>query len=457
MSSDNQNIIINELLTYINHYLNNSAISNIIKIANSFYSNEEVLEAKKILWNEYSSELGSLKGRRDTDKRSCSEANLNDIIDALLKLDSEQKMPKILAKNIERIPDRQTEELNMLFVLERLTKLEKTFKTHENLLSQVSIDIVKINDTIDNPKVRDIKDEKESELDLQRIKKLITDEVSKVKNQCYYNNKLNNESHNDELNICSSDLDGQIANTRISLSSDAIEDISDSDMIKRFNALKSCTNDQVPEKNNNWLDMSFEDFLDNYEDYSASISEFEGKRNSILNDTILILPPSQFKDSYSNKLRSTDVGKVNQKMTHRPTKAMKVVVKDNTSKIINRLYDDEGYEKIESKSAAKRRINRLEGAPSSLVNVWVYKVSKGNVNEIKNHLLDKNIRVCDVTKISKEGSKYRSFKISLPKFYVRDVLSREFWPVGIGCRIWRDYKKDTRSRSFVSSKFQPLR
>ena len=58
--------------------------------------------------------------------------------------------------------------------------------------------------------------------------------------------------------------------------------------------------------------------------------------------------------------------------------------------------------------------------------------------------------------MSKEGSKYMSFKITLPKTFLNDVLKKSFWPMGIGFKIWKDFNHRTqsRSRSFVGRKFQ---
>ena len=78
---------------------------NITKVANNFNSTEEILEAKKLLWSLFANVLGHLIERRGSDKRSCSKANLSDISEALIKLDSEQKLHISFAKNLDKIPD----------------------------------------------------------------------------------------------------------------------------------------------------------------------------------------------------------------------------------------------------------------------------------------------------------------------------------------------------------------
>ena len=90
---ENRTTIVSELLTYMSHYMNSSTLSNITKIANNFYSDDDILEAKKLLWEHFADVLGPIVARRDTDNRKGSEANLTDITNGLLKLDSEQKTP----------------------------------------------------------------------------------------------------------------------------------------------------------------------------------------------------------------------------------------------------------------------------------------------------------------------------------------------------------------------------
>ena len=174
-SSDQENDtkIVNELLTYMSYYMNSKILINITKIANNFYSNEEILEAKKLLWSLFANVLGPLIERRDSDKRSCSEANLGDISEALIKLDSEQKFPIFVAKNLDKIPDRQPDDLNILFLVERISKLEKKISDHEDNLSQYGIDILKMKDDIHNSTNNEV-----SNVNIEMIKKLIIDEIT---------------------------------------------------------------------------------------------------------------------------------------------------------------------------------------------------------------------------------------------------------------------------------------
>ena len=134
-----QTIIINELLSYLSFYLDNSALENIKKIATLFYDQDDTNNAKKVLWENRSEILGPYVERKKSDKRSVAEANINDILEALIKLDSTQKSPKFVAQNLDKLPERQPEELNVLTLINRIASIEKTIKNNNDVLSQHSI------------------------------------------------------------------------------------------------------------------------------------------------------------------------------------------------------------------------------------------------------------------------------------------------------------------------------
>ena len=139
-------MIVNELLTYASFYLNNSSIDNIKKIMLNFYSHEEIVDSKKLLWSISGTDLGCYSDRKSSEKRTCDDANLSDIFEALLKLDSIQNLPEFVARDLSKIPERSPEELNLTFILDRINRLEKSVRitddiviTHSTLLSKFEI------------------------------------------------------------------------------------------------------------------------------------------------------------------------------------------------------------------------------------------------------------------------------------------------------------------------------
>lgn len=132
---------INELLSYAVFYMNNSCSDNIKKVINSFYTPEEILNAKKLLWNMCSDELPTYTERRDTEKRSGSDANVSDILEGIIKLDNIEKLPNFVAKQIDRLPKRGPEELNIVSIINRLGNIENRINEYDNVLSSHEIDL----------------------------------------------------------------------------------------------------------------------------------------------------------------------------------------------------------------------------------------------------------------------------------------------------------------------------
>ena len=132
---------INELLSYASFYLNNSNISNIKKLISNFYDDQDILTAKRLLWKVSGTKLDAYLERKTTPTRTSGEANINDIFDSLQKLDAIECMPTFVAKDLNRIPDRQPEEINLISILNRIATLEKNNKIYEDTLSNHEIDL----------------------------------------------------------------------------------------------------------------------------------------------------------------------------------------------------------------------------------------------------------------------------------------------------------------------------
>ena len=132
---------INELLAYAVFYINNSAVDHIKTVISNFYSAEDITAAKKLLWEVAGDKLGPMTDRKSSARRSCSEVNIDDIFEGLCKLDASQSLPVFVAQNIDMIPSRQPEELNILSVLSRMSKIEQKYKESEDLLTTHAIEI----------------------------------------------------------------------------------------------------------------------------------------------------------------------------------------------------------------------------------------------------------------------------------------------------------------------------
>ncbi|KAI3385220.1 hypothetical protein SNEBB_001121 [Seison nebaliae] len=160
-------MLVNELLTYAIHYVNSSAVENIKKIIINFYSDDEIVQAKKLLWSKCKS-LGKYQERKSTDTRPVSVPHVADIMDALKLLDASNEIPDIVAKNVDKIPDRQPEELNLLMLVQRVAKLEGMLKVHEDSLSTLSIDVMDIKECSNNRSFKSVVMENSSQVQARK-------------------------------------------------------------------------------------------------------------------------------------------------------------------------------------------------------------------------------------------------------------------------------------------------
>lgn len=78
--------------------------------------------------------------RKPTDKRRGSVPHTSDILDALKILDVLDKLPDLVAWNLDCLPDRQPEELNVLMVVQRIAALEKSSEQHSEAPSSIAVD-----------------------------------------------------------------------------------------------------------------------------------------------------------------------------------------------------------------------------------------------------------------------------------------------------------------------------
>lgn len=124
MAASKDDVIFNELLFYAKHYIDSASVDNIKKVILHFYNDADIVDAKKAIWESNSDILGNYSDRKSTDCRHARIPNVNDIFTALTKLDADNRMPKIAALEMSRLPDRQPEELNLLSVIDRVARIE---------------------------------------------------------------------------------------------------------------------------------------------------------------------------------------------------------------------------------------------------------------------------------------------------------------------------------------------
>ena len=56
----------------------------------------------------------------------------------------------------------------------------------------------------------------------------------------------------------------------------------------------------------------------------------------------------------------------------------------------------------------------------------------------KYHLNKNNIREVDIQQTNHENGRFASFKVTIYNYDIHKVFSRDFWPLGIERKMWRE-------------------
>jgi len=126
-------VIVNELLSYVHFYRDNSNGDALRRAVLGFYSAEDISEAKKLLVQEFRSNIGSLPcltERRNSTTRLAHEAETDDILGVFDALDAQSELAGYLfvASNLGQVPKFGPEEMNIGAVVDRQVRMESAIQ-----------------------------------------------------------------------------------------------------------------------------------------------------------------------------------------------------------------------------------------------------------------------------------------------------------------------------------------
>ena len=116
-----------ELLCFMHYYAQSCSPDKIKRVVLCFYCNDQIKEAKEILWGQFKDKLKDFKRRKTTPQRSEDEAHVADIFEALDDLDKLNVAVQFYALDLSKVPKHSPEEINELAILDRLSALERKF------------------------------------------------------------------------------------------------------------------------------------------------------------------------------------------------------------------------------------------------------------------------------------------------------------------------------------------
>jgi len=136
-----RHIVVDEMLSYINCYRDQSSHDCIRKVVLSFYSATEISDAKRHLLEAFDEQLLDCQlraDRRNSSSRPAHEAEVDDIFGILTFFDSLLKDFLFVAVNHERLPKYGPEEVNICTVVDRQVRLDAKFDFLAARLDEVS-------------------------------------------------------------------------------------------------------------------------------------------------------------------------------------------------------------------------------------------------------------------------------------------------------------------------------
>ena len=138
-------VVQSELLTYVVHYYQRNSAEKIKNTVLAFYTAEEIVTAKTVIWHAYENCLPPERRRGTTDKRSANEANLTDIIGAVSDLDAKGKVlsGRFCAMKLDRLPKYAPEETNVMAMMDRMRVVELQLNEVQDLSTRNRECIVK--------------------------------------------------------------------------------------------------------------------------------------------------------------------------------------------------------------------------------------------------------------------------------------------------------------------------
>ncbi len=146
-----QSYLCDPLLSYVCFSMNSATGGNIKKAVMGYFTPDAIFNARDKLWGACdASIIGNKKRRNDLTSRLAHVATVDDIMNALVKLDAASRMPNvvILARDLHLIPRSHPEELNNISLISRLNRMEKHMSNLQVCVYRNTSETLVINDKL---------------------------------------------------------------------------------------------------------------------------------------------------------------------------------------------------------------------------------------------------------------------------------------------------------------------
>ena len=147
--------IVQSLLAFTLYALQSSIIENVRTVITGHFGVADISEAKQELWRCCGG--SDMPRRRESTARPLEEANTQDIITALCKLDKARQLPNIMAEafSMDKIPRWQPEEQNQICLADRMLRLENRVTRLQEAMDNNMAENMVLKEKMDCMKERD--------------------------------------------------------------------------------------------------------------------------------------------------------------------------------------------------------------------------------------------------------------------------------------------------------------
>ena len=419
--NDNK-MLIDPLMSYTLYSLQNSTPENVKHAILCHFTADQINKAKSKLWETSDINIiGEKVRRKDSTVRTEKEANIQDILTAISKLDRVNKMPNIMmsAMDIGTIPKSFPEELMNISLADRLNQLEAKFTHMQEIVDRNVCETLQIKDKMSNSTSASYANAVKNTL--LKNSNTVKDFATKQQEQL----PCNQTDKKEIADIRVPHLDIPIITTSDNAKHDTDNNIALSAPPARFNYNPRGRGAYQSSRGN--ISRGAKPGLRN------------NGRSSVPPGTVITLGQGSSMQSISGKSFASDVSNF---QNNRETFDNDFLVPSHVHRRNNR--------------AEKRRRNvitgnskpqgSLKGAPEPGRDLFVFRVDNANTtSDLRNHITDYGFNVRGLSCVSHENSKFKSFKLTVPMSEYNELFNENMWPCGIKIRKYVPPRREVSS------------
>ena len=427
-----------------------------------FFTQEEILNSKKELWNDHRDLLKPFVNRKTTPSRNCSEANVLDILEAFADLDKSEGAQRVnyVAANLAKLPSLHPEDINPVSTARRISNVDQKCNMLINNFSEGQILMDTLKETLES--LRDKVNTHEQLIEsvaqqwTERSPLLGNASEGADTREDPGNNEAQAAEHPQDVNRITDG--GRPVHSSVPPSNDspAVAEYSElsSSSESEESACSSCDEDKCSSCDECASCVGSIRITESSDEESSPmpmVTRQEPKR-----------PPGQtrpkqqmgahhgFKRKGSNKFRPSH--QVTE--THRSLQRVRNTSSGNESH--SRKTPDasrkakQSYAHVVKRSWPNQRENengfltprdqwRKQWKRSSSVSLFVYNVPKScSLDDVHDYVKERKLNFKDLFQRSHPEAKRKSFVLKVSSVVSTKMLNSEFWPAGTRVRVYED-------------------